>query len=83
MADSASMSISLPISRGFADVEAIYEQLELTWGNPNCSSSTILVYGVGFPFLQNCMCRLIANVEGEYLWEQRMSMNGYLTRFIC
>ena len=43
MTDTASMSISLPISRGFADVEAIYEQLELAWGNPNCSISTILV----------------------------------------
>ena len=66
MTDTASMSISLSISRGFADVEAIYEQLELAWGNPNCSISTILVYAVGFPFLQNCMCRLIANVEGKY-----------------
>ena len=34
MTDTASMSISLPISRGFADVEAIYEQFELAWGIP-------------------------------------------------
>ena len=31
MDDTASTSICLPISRRFADVEAIYEQLELAW----------------------------------------------------